>query len=217
MFSSIVRSSGRRRFGTAGRINFRTDSGRMDFAFCLFGVFSGKTPDDGRYFACLPERVRVSGRGDGAFGWERVRRCSAVGTEGAASSEIGWCREAGCRGSESGEAGRSFLSSTDFRRFDRSRYGNGSESTDRIRSRFGVFSGGRVVVRRSSFEKGRTGMPFRREERDKPAVSRSHGGILGRGRCPCTKGKSSGRRYNASSGANSGASKTVRPPGENFR
>lgn len=57
MFSSIVRSSGRRRFGTAGRINFRTDSGRMDFAFCLFGVFSGETPDDGRYFACLPERV----------------------------------------------------------------------------------------------------------------------------------------------------------------
>ncbi len=161
----------------------------MDFAFCLFGVFPRKTPDDGRYFACLPERVRVSGRGDGAFGRERVRRRSAVGMEGAASSEIGWCREAGCRGSESGEAGRSFLSSTDFRRFDRPRYGNGSESTDRIRSRFGVFSGGRVVVRRSSFEKGRTGMPFRREERDKPAVSRSHGGILGRGRCPCTKGK----------------------------
>ena len=105
MFSSIVRSSGRRRFGTAGRINFRTDSGRMDFAFCLFGVFPRKTPDDGRYFACLPERVRVSGRGDGAFGWERVRRRSAVGTEGAASSEIGWYREAGCRGARIGRGG----------------------------------------------------------------------------------------------------------------
>lgn len=212
MFSSIVHSSGRRRFGTAGRINFRTDSVRMHFAFCLFGVFSGKTPDDGRYFACRSGcgyRGEAMGRsvgkecGDAPPSVRRAplrRDSDGVGKPGVGGANR--ARRAGrfCpRRTSVGSTCRSTETGTN------PRIGFAPVSVP-FRAAVSSFEK-KVAPECRSAGKNATNRPFpgRTAESSAEAVVRVR------------KGKSSGRRYNASSGANSGASKTVRPPGENFR